>query len=133
MTIAATSPLTTRIQAVLDARSMLNHMFYQAWTAGTLPRERMQAYARQYYHFEAAFPRLLSAIHTRTESPAIRQMLIDNLWDGAGRRQGRAARPPARPPAPRPPPPGNVPPPRSRERARPSPRAAPGRSAARAA
>jgi pyrroloquinoline-quinone synthase len=81
MTIAATSPLTTRIQAVLDARSMLNHMFYQAWTAGTLPRERMQAYARQYYHFEAAFPRLLSAIHTRTESPAIRQMLLDNLWD----------------------------------------------------
>jgi pyrroloquinoline-quinone synthase len=41
----------------------------------------MQAYARQYYHFEAAFPRLLSAIHTRTESPEIRQMLLDNLWD----------------------------------------------------
>jgi pyrroloquinoline-quinone synthase len=81
MTVAATSPLTTRIQAVLDEHSMLKHPFYQAWTAGALPREAMQAYARQYYHFEAAFPRLLSAIHTRTESPQIRQMLLDNLWD----------------------------------------------------
>lgn len=81
MSIAATSPLTTRIQSVLDQRSMLKHPFYQAWTAGTLPRESMRAYARQYYHFEAAFPRLLSAIHTRTESPEIRQMLLDNLWD----------------------------------------------------
>lgn len=81
MTIEATSPLTTRIRTVLEERSMLKHPFYKAWTDGTLPRERMQAYARQYYHFEAAFPRLLSAIHTRTESPAIRQMLLGNLWD----------------------------------------------------
>ena len=81
MSIAATSPLTTRIQSVLDERSMLKHPFYRAWTAGTLPLDSMRAYARQYYHFEAAFPRLLSAIHTRTDSPAIRQMLLDNLWD----------------------------------------------------
>ena len=43
--------------------------------------ERLQDYARQYYHFEQAFPRFLSAIHARTESPAIRQLLLDNLWD----------------------------------------------------
>jgi pyrroloquinoline-quinone synthase len=75
------SPLEARIKAVLDEKSMLKHPFYQAWTRGELPMERMREYARQYYHFEAAFPRLLSAIHTRTDSPSIRQVLLDNLWD----------------------------------------------------
>lgn len=81
MTIAATSPLASRIQALLDEKSMLKHPFYRAWTEGTLPRERLQEYARQYFPFEAAFPRYLSAIHARTESPEIRQVLLENLWD----------------------------------------------------
>ncbi len=75
------SPLEQRIRAVLDEKSMLKHPFYRAWTKGELSLDRMREYARQYYHFEAAFPRLLSAIHTRTESPSIRQVLLDNLWD----------------------------------------------------
>jgi pyrroloquinoline-quinone synthase len=52
-----------------------------AWAAGTLPLERLREYARQYYHFEAAFPRFLSAIHARTDSLEVRQLLLDNLWD----------------------------------------------------
>jgi pyrroloquinoline-quinone synthase len=60
---------------------MLDHPFYQAWTEGTLPVEALREYARQYYHFEAAFPRFLSALHSRTESAAVRQLLLDNLWD----------------------------------------------------
>ena len=60
---------------------MRRHPFYQAWTKGELSLDQMREYARQYYHFEAAFPRLLSAIHARTESPTIRQVLLDNLWD----------------------------------------------------
>ena len=48
---------------------------------GTLPVEAIQEYARQYYAFESAFPRLLSAIHTKTEDPVVRQSLLDNLWD----------------------------------------------------
>ncbi|MCC7363568.1 MAG: CADD family putative folate metabolism protein [Dehalococcoidia bacterium] len=75
------SNLATRLRAVLTEQSMLDHPFYRAWTQGTLEVERLREYAKQYYHFEAAFPRLLSAIHTRTESPAIRQALLDNLWD----------------------------------------------------
>lgn len=81
MTVTATSPLAARIQAILDEKSMLKHPFYRAWTEGTLPLDRMREYARQYYHFEAAFPRFLSAIHTRTENAEIRQMLLENLWD----------------------------------------------------
>ncbi len=73
--------LESRINAVLDTRSLLKHPFYQEWTAGTLAIGQLREYARQYYHFEAAFPRFLSAIHARTESPRIRQLLLENLWD----------------------------------------------------
>ncbi|MEX0782609.1 MAG: CADD family putative folate metabolism protein [Dehalococcoidia bacterium] len=73
--------LEQRIRKVLEERSLLEHPFYKAWTQGTLEMERLQEYARQYYHFELAFPRYLSAIHTRTESAHVRQLLLDNLWD----------------------------------------------------
>ena len=73
MTTVSTSPLAVRIRAVLDEKSMLKHPFYQAWTRGELPLERMREYARQYYHFEAAFPRLLERYpraHGITGDPA---------------------------------------------------------------
>jgi pyrroloquinoline-quinone synthase len=85
MSIIATSApdalLEARIRAVLDEKSLLKHPFYVEWTEGTLPLEKLREYARQYYHFEAAFPRFLSAIHARTESLEVRQLLLDNLWD----------------------------------------------------
>ncbi len=82
MTIIETSiPLEDRIRAVLEERSLLKHPFYVEWTDGTLPLEKLKEYARQYYLFEAAFPRFLSAIHTRTDSLEVRQLLLDNLWD----------------------------------------------------
>lgn len=75
------TPLAARLKETIAARSLLNHPFYREWSAGTLSRERLQEYARQYYHFEALFPRFLSAIHARTDSPAVRQRLLENLWD----------------------------------------------------
>lgn len=75
------SALERSLRAAIAERSLLDHPFYRAWTEGTLDVERLRDYARQYYHFERAFPRFLSAIHARTESPAIRQLLLDNLWD----------------------------------------------------
>ena len=80
MTDAGTA-LETRMREAIAERSLLEHPFYQAWSEGTLELERLQDYARQYFHFERAFPRFLSAIHARTESPAIRQLLLSNLWD----------------------------------------------------
>lgn len=75
------SALERELRAALAERSLLEHPFYRAWSAGELELERLRDYARQYYHFERAFPRFLSAIHARTESPAVRQLLLDNLWD----------------------------------------------------
>ncbi|MDP8904333.1 MAG: CADD family putative folate metabolism protein [Chloroflexota bacterium] len=73
--------LLDRIDRLIDERHLLKHSFYAKWADGTLPREALQEYARQYYAFESAFPRFLSALHTRIERADVRQQLLDNLWD----------------------------------------------------
>jgi pyrroloquinoline-quinone synthase len=82
--------LLDRIDRMIDERHLLKHPFYTKWAEGTLPREALQEYARQYYAFEAAMPRFLSALHSRTESAAVRQQLLDNLWDEEHGRENHA-------------------------------------------
>lgn len=73
--------LIDQIDAQIRDRHLLTHPFYTRWREGTLPVEAIQEYTRQYYEFESAFPRLLSAIHSRTDDPVVRQSILDNLWD----------------------------------------------------
>jgi pyrroloquinoline-quinone synthase len=73
--------LLERIDALIAERHLLKHPFYTKWRAGELTRAELQEYARQYYAFESTFPRLLSALHTRSDRPDVRQSLLDNLWD----------------------------------------------------
>lgn len=70
-----------RIDEMIEERHLLKHPFYTKWTEGTLPIEAMREYARQYFAFESAMPRFLSALHTRTENAQVRQQILDNLWD----------------------------------------------------
>ena len=76
-----TEQFTDTLDAIIDERSLLKHPFYQAWNAGTLPIESLQEYAKQYFHFEAAFPTFLSAVHARMEAGPARQAVLENLWD----------------------------------------------------
>lgn len=73
--------LLERIDALIAERHLLKHPFYTKWREGTLSREALQEYARQYYAFESTFPRLLSSLHARSERADVRQSLLDNLWD----------------------------------------------------
>lgn len=73
--------LLAQIDALIDERHLLTHAFYTKWVAGDLPIEAIRDYVRQYYAFESAFPRFLSAIHSRTERRDLRQHLLENLWD----------------------------------------------------
>ncbi|MGH2489674.1 MAG: CADD family putative folate metabolism protein, partial [Candidatus Limnocylindria bacterium] len=73
--------LIDQIDALIRDRHLLTHPFYTRWREGTLPVGAIQEYTRQYYAFEAAFPRLLSAIHSRTDDAVVRQSILDNLWD----------------------------------------------------
>ena len=70
-----------KIEALIEERHLLTHPFYTKWVAGKIPPTAIREYARRYYHFEAAFPRFLSAIHTRIEDAADRLIVLDNLWD----------------------------------------------------
>lgn len=72
---------TERIDEIVDAKHLLKHPFYTAWTAGELTIEQLRGYAAQYYRHVAAFPRYLSAIHSNTPDLQTRQYLLENLID----------------------------------------------------
>jgi pyrroloquinoline-quinone synthase len=69
------------IDALIAGKHLLTHPFYQAWTAGTLPREALLAYVGQYYAFESNLPRFLTALHARAEDASVRASLLANAWD----------------------------------------------------
>jgi pyrroloquinoline-quinone synthase len=69
------------IELRIAERHLLTHPFYQAWTAGTLPREALLDYAAQYYAFESNLPQLLRSLAARSESAADREALLANARD----------------------------------------------------
>jgi pyrroloquinoline-quinone synthase len=79
--VTATSTNIAQLDQIVAARRLLDHPFYQAWTRGELTLDELRDYAGQYYAFEAAFPRFLSALHARCEDATVRQTLLTNLWD----------------------------------------------------
>src|SRR5438874_12542610 len=70
--------------AKVNARAMLKHPFYQAWTEGQLPLDTLRAYARQYFHHVEAFPRAVSAVLSACPDRDGRRMLAENLAEEEG-------------------------------------------------
>ncbi|MGA2410711.1 MAG: CADD family putative folate metabolism protein [Candidatus Binataceae bacterium] len=73
------SRVIERLDSIIAGKTLLQHPFYQAWTAGELPIERLSSYAIRYYPHVAAFPRYLSALHSRCGDLQTRQALLENL------------------------------------------------------
>ena len=67
------------LDARIASKHLLDHPFYQRWTCGTLSKEELQDYARNYYHYAMAFPTFISAMHQQSDDIAVRQMLLENL------------------------------------------------------
>lgn len=67
------------LDARIASKHLLDHPFYQRWTCGTLTKEELQDYARNYFHYAMAFPTFLSAMHQQSDDLAVRQMLLENL------------------------------------------------------
>lgn len=63
---------------------LLCHPFYQAWSAGTLTRDDLRAYAGDYYHHVAAFPAYLAALCSRLSDAPLRRAVVANLADEEG-------------------------------------------------
>jgi pyrroloquinoline-quinone synthase len=73
------SRIIAELDRIVMGRHLLDHPFYRSWTAGTLDMGALREYARQYYRHVEAFPRYLSAIHSRCDDLAMRQALLENL------------------------------------------------------
>lgn len=71
--------ITQTLDRMVEEWSLLKHPFYLEWTRGTLKFARLCDYAVQYYRHVEAFPRYLSAIHSRCSDIATRQTLLENL------------------------------------------------------
>ncbi|HET6512725.1 MAG TPA: CADD family putative folate metabolism protein [Candidatus Kapabacteria bacterium] len=69
----------TRLDNAIRENALYSHPFYQAWSKGTLSLSDLQVYAKQYYHFEKAFPTFVSGVHSNTEDPETRHQLLLNL------------------------------------------------------
>jgi pyrroloquinoline-quinone synthase len=46
-----------KLDPILERWNLLKHPFYQAWSAGTLPVDALQVYAREYGNFISTLPR----------------------------------------------------------------------------
>jgi pyrroloquinoline-quinone synthase len=65
-------------------KRLLDHPFYQRWSAGELSRDELRAYAAQYRHVEAAVPDILRRIAVGFDDPVIRARVISTLTDEVG-------------------------------------------------
>ncbi len=77
------------IDAAIAERSMLSHPFYQAWEEGTLTREALRDYSKQYFHHVEAFPRAVSAVHSNCPDARGRRLLAENLAEEEGVEAGK--------------------------------------------
>ncbi len=68
-----------QLDALIAERSILQHPFYQAWTAGKLSQEQLATYAAQYYPHVEAFPEYLRTVAAGTDDAVIRAEVLDNL------------------------------------------------------
>ena len=73
--------LRSRIETIISQHDLLQHPFYQAWTAGKLRTEDLRRYATQYYHHVSAFPAYLSALHSRLPDGELRRYALRNLCE----------------------------------------------------
>jgi pyrroloquinoline-quinone synthase len=74
-------PLSERLVDVIREHDLLQHPFYEAWTAGELDLDSLRMYAAQYYRQVEAFPRFVSSVHSRCPDLSSRKVLLENLLD----------------------------------------------------
>jgi pyrroloquinoline-quinone synthase len=67
------------LRRAVASQHLLQHPFYRRWTEGALAQSELQSYAAQYSRHVAAFPRYVSAVHSRCELPSVRASLLENL------------------------------------------------------
>jgi pyrroloquinoline-quinone synthase len=67
------------IDEATDAEALLAHPFLVGWRDGKLTRDDLRAFATQYFHMVASFPRMASTVHSITRDASIRRTLVSLL------------------------------------------------------
>ena len=73
------STVRARLEAIVADYDLLNHPFYQAWSAGTLPTEALATYAAEWGNFVAQVPQGWAA--HGDEAIAAEERTHVELWD----------------------------------------------------
>ena len=68
------------LDLAVSKRNLLEHPFYQAWSAGTLPIEALRTYAREYGAFIGLLPNAWETL--RDSETALEEREHAELWDG---------------------------------------------------
>jgi len=72
------------LDARVDRYDLLQHPYYQAWSAGELTKDDLREYAAEYWHHVSAFPAYLSALHSRLPDGTLRRTVLENLAEEEG-------------------------------------------------
>jgi pyrroloquinoline-quinone synthase len=75
--VPKTKTLIESLDALIEKHHLLNHPFYQAWTAGKLSKESLALYAEQYYQHVRAFPENLKQLVARANGDANLHALVN--------------------------------------------------------
>jgi pyrroloquinoline-quinone synthase len=78
----------TALDARVDRYDLLQHPYYQAWSAGELTKDDLREYAAEYWHHVSAFPAYLSGLHSRLPDGKLRRTVLENLADEEGLADG---------------------------------------------
>jgi pyrroloquinoline-quinone synthase len=73
------------LNARIEAKHLLKHPFYIAWTNGELRLVDLQLYAKRYFAHVLAFPTYLSEMHCRCQDTEVRKVIARNLAEEEGR------------------------------------------------
>jgi pyrroloquinoline-quinone synthase len=71
------STLVSSIDAEIEKRSLLKHPFYKSWSAGTLSREDLATYSREYFQLVKAVPELVRSANEFSMDGATREAVAE--------------------------------------------------------
>jgi len=75
------SEIIAALNERINAKHLLKHPFYVAWSKGELSLQDLQHYACQYFEHVRAFPAYLSEMHSRCRDLDARRIIAANLAD----------------------------------------------------
>jgi pyrroloquinoline-quinone synthase len=75
------SAFWNKVDQEIAKYDLLQHPFYQAWSAGDLTSRDLRFYAEQYFHQVSNFPTYLTSLHARLPEGTMRRDVLANAYE----------------------------------------------------